>query len=125
MGVALGFFARVNPFATLTLPPPEQYQVRKEKKNMAFSKGLHREAMQTGLDDANSITPSVIASARLSGIKANVFAKALIDDEANSNFRNDVAQALQKIYVAKAVAEAAADAVTSLKEILGLKKKKA
>jgi len=91
---------------------------------MAFKSKTHKAEMQEGLDDGNSITPSVIALARISGVKAKAFAKALVDEGENTTFRNEVAQALQRIYVAKAVAEAAADAVKSLKDILGIGKKK-
>lgn len=61
---------------------------------------------QMGLDIANELTPSVLALARVVGIKAKDFAEAIHQADQNSLYRNDVAYVLQQLYVKSAVEEA-------------------
>jgi len=72
---------------------------------MAFNSKKWAGEMQAGLDDANSVTPSVIATARVLGVKPEVLAEALMAEEANSVYRNSVAQALQNLHIKQAVAD--------------------
>ena len=80
----------------------------------------NKEEMQKGLDDANKVTPSVIVTARLTGVDPKALAKAMMEEDKNSEFTNGLAQALQTAYVKKAVAEKARDAVKTLKDVLGI-----
>jgi hypothetical protein len=66
----------------------------------------YSDAAQTGLNVASDITPSVLALARVSGIKAKDFAQAIHQSDENSLYRNEIAYALQKLYVDSAVEEA-------------------
>lgn len=59
--------------------------------------------MHTGLEVAEKVTPSVIALAREAEVSANDLASAIVDDEANALYRNDLAHALQRAFVARAV----------------------
>lgn len=87
----------------------------------AFDSNKYKEASRMGFDIAQGVTPSVIAIARQLDIKPDAFAKALADEEANSQYRADISTALQNLAVKMAVADTAKNAVSSLKKMLGLK----
>ena len=90
---------------------------------MSFSTKKYKEASRMGFDVGQEVTPSVIAMARLLNVKASTFADAIADEEANSLYRADLANALQRVAVKQAVAETAGDAVKSLKKVLGIGQK--
>ena len=89
---------------------------------MSFNTRKYKEASELGFQIGQEVTPSVMAVARLRGIKPKALAEALADEEANSLYRADVSQALQRVAVKQAVADTADNAVKSLKKVLGIGK---
>lgn len=87
---------------------------------MSFNSRKFKDASREGLEIGEDITPSVIVLARLGKVNPKAFAEALADEEGNSLYRADLITALQRVCVKTAVAEAAKDAVTSLKKVLGI-----
>ena len=87
---------------------------------MSFNTRKYKEASRMGFEIGQEVTPSVIALARQSGVSASDFASAIADEEANSLYRADLSNALQRVAVKQAVAETADDAVKSLKKVLGI-----
>lgn len=78
-------------------------------------------ASRAGFEVGQEITPSVISTARVLKVKPVDLAEAILDDEANSQYRSEVTEALQRLAVKRAVADTARDAVASIREALGLK----
>ena len=89
---------------------------------MSFNTRKYKEASELGFRIGQEVTPSVMALARLNKIKPGAFAEALADEEANSLYRADVSNALQRVAVKQAVVDTADNAVKSLKKVLGISK---
>jgi hypothetical protein len=72
---------------------------------MAINTRKFRDEMQEAVDTADQITPSVLALAKKAGVSAKDFASALADSDSTSQYRTEVALALQPVLVKKAIDE--------------------
>lgn len=61
------------------------------------------DALRNGVDVAEKVTPSVLALAIVSGVKVAALAKVLADSDSISDYRTELALALSKASVDRAV----------------------